>query len=196
MSHIINKIVQLSTPKKLNEVKDVRDGTSFKGMKIVITLKNNVNKDQTLEKLFQLTPMQSQVSVNMNILHDGYPKIMGVEDVLNEWIKWRKQTIVRVLNKKLLETKKELHLLKGLEKILINIDEVIKIIRFSKDDEIEKELMKAFDIDMDQAQYISEIKLRNINSEKITKQTQKIRKLEDDHNELDKNVKDEKLITY
>ena len=191
---IISKIVQLSKQKKLNEVKDIRDGTSFKGMKIVITLKNNVNKDQTLEKLFQLTPMQSQVSVNMNILHGGYPKVMGVEYILNEWIEWRKQTIVRVLNKKLLETKKELHLLKGLEKILINIDDVIKIIRFSKDDEIEKELMKAFKIDMVQAQYISEIKLRNINSEKITKQTQKIRKLEDEYNELDKNVKDEKFI--
>ena len=76
----------------------------------------------------------------------GYPKVMGVELILHEWIKWRKQTIVRGLNKKLLETKKELHLLKGLEKILINIDEVIKIIRFSKDDEIEKELMKAFGI--------------------------------------------------
>ena len=192
--HVIDKVVQLSKQKKLNEVKDIRDGTSFKGMKIVITLKNNVNADIALEKLYQLTPLQSKVSVNMNILHNGYPKVMGVNEVLHEWVEWRKTIIVNILNNKLNNMSSELHILKGLEKILLNIDDVIDIIRKSEEDDIENNLINKFGIDQTQAEYIGNMKLRNINSDKIEKQIRNIKSLEREFNELSKNIKNDNFI--
>lgn len=191
---IIDRIIKLAKEKKLNEVSDVRDGTSFTGMKIVITLKNNVDAKLALEKLFLLTPMQANVSANMNILDEGYPKVMGTEQVLNKWIVWRKQVIKNTLLNKLDNYEKELHLLLALKKILIDIDKAIEIIRFSEDSEIFNNLMKEFDIDQIQAEYISNIKLRNINKNNIEKQISKIENLEDKVKTLSNNIEDDKYI--
>ena len=191
---IISSVIKLSKERKLNEVKDIRDGTSFTGMKIVITLKNNINAEEALEKLFLLTPMEANASANMNILYNGYPVVMGVKEVLEKWISWRQEVIITTLKDVLQKKEKELHLLKGLEKILVNIDEVISLIRFSKDEEVISKLMKTFDLDEKQASYVSELKLRNINEEKINKQITKIKQLESDVDTLSKNINDDDFI--
>ena len=187
---IISKIVELNKQKKLPEVIDVRDGTSFTGMKIVITLKKSANPQEVLEKLYYMTPMQSNASANTNILFNGYPTVMGIEKIITEWIKWREQVIRVGFVNKIKNMRSSLSSLKALEKVLIDIDMVIKIIRFEEEENIEKKLMSHFGIDADQANYISSIKLRNLNEAKIEKQISEIKKLESDILDLESKIDD------
>ena len=184
---IIDKIVELSKD-KLKEVVEVKDLTGFKGMKFRVRFRRGTNVQEALEKLYQLTPLQDSYSTNLNVLINGSPKVMGVWEVITEWIKWRKKTIVRGLEFDIAKMKKELHFLRGLEKVLLDIDAAIEIIRRSKADMIEKNLMDKFSIDEIQAKEVADMKLRNINEDYILKKIQDIQKLEDKIKERDREI--------
>ena len=191
---IISKIVDLNKNKKLTEVTDVRDGTSFKGMKIVITLRKNADANEVLEKLYQLTPMQARVNANTNVIFNGYPRVMGIRDILIEWLKWRESIIKLGMSNKLNEMKNSRHLLSGLRNVLIDIDEAIKIIRFNKEETIIESLKKEFKLDDEQAEHIASLRLRSLNEEKIKSQINEIDKLSENILELEKNIEDESFI--
>ena len=191
---IINKIIDLNKNKKLIEVTDVRDGTSFHGMKIVITLRKNANPNEVLEKLYHLTQMEAKVNANMNMIFNGYPTVMGTRKVIDEWLKWRASVIKRGFENKLNEMYKSKHLLEGLRKVLVNVDEAIKIIRFEEDDRVIEVLKSSFDLDDIQAENIASIRLRNLNSTRIKKQIADIEKFEKDILELENNLKSESFI--
>lgn len=175
---IIDKIVELSKD-KLKEVAEVKDLTGLKGMKIKIRFKRGTDMKVALEKLYQLTPLQSTYSANLNVLINGRPKVLGVWEIIDEWLKWRKQVIVKGFEFDINKMEKDLHILKGLEKVLLDIDKAIQIIRFSPEKEIETNLMQYFSIDEVQAKAVSDMKLRNINKDYILNKTKDIKKLED-----------------
>ena len=175
---IIDKIISLSKAKKLNEVTDIKDLTGLKGMLISVTARRNTNMQELLEKLFRFTPLQSNHSSNMNILINDLPRVMGVHEVISEWTKWRRSCIARSLVYDVKQMKEKLHLLKGLEKVLIDIDEAIEIIRRSPENQIETSLMSKFIIDEIQAKEVSNMKLRNINEDYIIKKIKDIKNLE------------------
>lgn len=191
---VINKIIDLNKSGKLKEITDVRDGTSFKGMKIVIKFRRNTNEDELIAKLYQLTPLQSSVSANMNILFNGYPIVMGTEQILIEWIKWRENVIRRSLENKLEIKKSDLHLSKGLLKISSDLDKVIEIIRFEAESKIIETLMKEFDVDDVQADYISSLQLRSLNDAKLNRRIKEIVAMKKEIKELEKNIKDDSFI--
>lgn len=191
---IINKIIDLNKNKKLPEVTDVRDGTSFKGMKIVITLRKNVDANEVLEKLYHMTQMEAKANANTNLIYNGYPTVMSIEMIIEEWIKWRAETIKRGFQHKLKEMYKSKHLLEGLRKVLIDIDKAINIIRHEKDDLVIIKLKQEFNLDDIQADNISSIRLRNLNEDRIKKQINEIEKFEKDITQLEKNIEDEKFI--
>jgi DNA gyrase subunit A len=175
---IIEKIVELSKD-KLKEVAEVKDLTDLKGMKIRVRFKRGTDMKVAVEKLYQLTPLQSSYSTNLNVLINGAPKVMGVWELIDEWIKWRKQTIIRGLKFDIGKMEKELHYLRGLEKVLLDVDKAIEIIRRSEELQIEANLMTAFDIDEIQAKAVADMKLRNINKEFILKKIKDIQALEE-----------------
>lgn len=174
---IIEKIIELSKD-KLKEVAEVKDLTDLKGMKIRVRFKRGTDMKVAVEKLYQLTPLQSSYSTNLNVLINGAPKVMGVWELIEEWIKWRKQTIIRGLKFDIAKMEKELHYLRGLEKVLLDVDKAIEIIRRSEESQIETNLMTAFSIDEVQAKAIADMKLRNINKEYILKKIKDIEALE------------------
>lgn len=174
---IIDKIVALSKD-KLKEVAEVKDLTGLKGLKIRVRFKRGTDMKIALEKLYQLTPLQSSYSSNMNVLVNGSPKVLGVWGIIEEWLKWRKETIVRGVKFDIDKLSNELHFLRGLEKVLLDIDEAIEIIRHSSDELIEKNLMKKFNIDEIQAKEVADMKLRQINKEYILNKIKDIAKLE------------------
>lgn len=192
--NVIKKIIDLNKSGKLAEVTDVRDGTSFKGMKIVIKLRKNVDAKFMLEKLYQLTPLQTSISANMNILFNGAPVVMGVRKMLVEWLKWRESVLIVGLNNKLEIMKNDLHISYGLKIVKDYIENVIKIIRFSKDDEVISNLMNEYDIDEVQAEYISKMTIRSLNQERINKRILEIEQKEKDVKELEKNIKDKNFV--
>lgn len=192
---IMARIIKLNKEKKLPEVTDVRDGTSFTGMKIVITLRKNANPEEVLQKLYLNTPMQANVSANMNLLHNGTPQVLGVNRIIEEWTNWRKNVIVRGIENEINSLEKELHLLRGLEKILLDVDNAIAIIRKSKNDaEAINNLSKEFGIDDVQAKHVANIRIINLNEDKIKKQLIEIEHLEKKVDDLNKNVKKDKFI--
>lgn len=192
---IMARIIKLNKDKKLPEVTDVRDGTSFTGMKIVITLRKNANPEEVLQKLYLNTPMQANISANMNMLHHGTPQVLGVYDIIKEWVKWRKEVIVRGFENEIHEIEDELHLLNGLQKILLDVDNAISIIRHSKNDTSAiKNLSKEFEIDDIQAKHVSNIRIINLNEDKIKKQLLEIKGLEKKLSLLKSNVKKDKFI--
>nr|CAI7679428.1 DNA topoisomerase 4 subunit A [Enterococcus phage Planchet] len=190
---IINKIIDLNKQGKLKEVTDVRDGTSFKGMKIVITVRKNADIKEVIAKLYKWTALQSSVSSNLNVLIDGKPQVVGVEELLIKWLGWRMKVIRRGMQNKIDKMTKELNVLIGLRKIT-SVDEAIKIIRFSKDNEVEEKLMNEFDLNYEQAEYIGKMTLRSLNEERIQKKIQAIDELEKEIDQLKKNVKDDGYI--
>lgn len=192
--NVIKKIIDLNKNGKLAEVTDIRDGTSFKGMKIVIKLRKNVDAKFVLEKLYQLTPLQTSVSANMNVLFNGSPVIMGVRKMLIEWLKWRESVLIVGLNNKLEIMKNELHVSYGLKIVKDYIENVINIIRFSKDDEVISNLMNGYGIDEVQAEYISKMTIRSLNQERINKRILEIEQKEKDVKELEKNIKDKNFV--
>lgn len=193
---IIDKVVELSKD-KLKEVSEIKDLSDLKGMKIRVKFKRGTNVAESLEKLYQLTPLQSSYSTNLNVLINGGPKVMGVWEVITEWINWRRQTIVRGIEFDIGKMQKELHFLKGLEKVLLDIDAAIEIIRRSTADLIEKNLIDKFKIDEVQAKEVADMKLRNINEDYIIKKIKDIAKLEEeiiDYQDLVQNTERQNLL--
>ncbi len=176
---IIQKIIDLKKDKKLNEVTSVKDLTGLNGMEIEVVVKRNADVNLVLEKIYQLTPLESGFGSNINVLHNDLPKQMGVWSVIDEWLIWRRQCIKNKVKYEISKLEKELHLLKGLERVLINVDKAVEIIRFSPTEgEINGHLMNEFKIDEQQADYISNMKLRKINQAYIQKQIKDIEQLE------------------
>ncbi len=178
---IIEKIVSLIKQGKIKEIQYIRDETDLSGLKITIDLKRATDPDKLMQKLYKLTPLQDTYSANFNVLVNGYPKVMGVYEILSEWIKFRTGCVKRRVSFDLKKKQDRLHLLKGLSKILLDIDKAIKIIRETKEEaEVVPNLMIGFSIDEIQAEYVAEIKLRHLNKEYILKRLQDIEQLQAD----------------
>jgi DNA gyrase subunit A len=175
---IVDKIVELSKT-KLKDVAEIKDLTGLKGTKVRVRFKRGTDMKLALEKLYQLTPLESTYSTNLNVLMNGLPKQLGVWDLIEKWIEWRKSVIVRGLNFDIAKMKKELHFLRGLQKVLLDIDKTIDIIRHSEAQNIEPNLMSEFKIDEEQAKAVADMKLRNINKDYIIKKIEDIESLEE-----------------
>lgn len=176
---IIEKIIALVKAGKIREVSYIRDETDINGLKIGIDIKKGVDPDKLMQKLYKLTPLQDSYSCNFYILVHGYPRIMGVYDILKEWVAFRMDCVRRRTSFDLAKKKDKLHLLKGLGKILLDIDKAIKIIRETEEEtEVVPNLMIGFGIDEIQADYVAEIKLRHLNREYILKRTAETEDLE------------------
>ena len=183
---IIDKVAELVKTGKLREISDMRDETDLSGLKLAIDLKRGTDPEKLMAKLFKLTPLLDSFACNFNILIAGNPRVMGVGEILDEWIAWRQECIRRRVYFDLKKKKDKLHLLLGLAKILLDIDKAIAIIRNTeKEADVIPNLMAGFDIDEIQANYVAEIKLRNINREYILKRTAETEELERDIAELE-----------
>ena len=182
---IIDKVAELVKAGKVKEISDMRDETDLNGLKLTIDLKRGADPDKLMARLFKATPLQDTFSCNFNILIAGMPKVMGVGEILDEWIAWRMDCVRRrtwfICKKK----EEKLHLLKGLKRILLDIDKAIRIIRETEEEaEVIPNLIIGFGIDQIQAEFVADIKLRNINKEYILKQTKAIDQLEKEINDL------------
>ena len=176
---IMDKVAELITAGKIKEIADMRDETDLGGLKLTIDLKRGVDPEKLMQKLFRLTPLQDSFPCNFNILIAGMPRVMGVGEILDEWTAWRTDCVKRRIFFQIQKKEDRLHLLKGLERILLDIDKAIAIIRETAlENEVVPNLMIGFGIDEIQANYVAEIKLRNINKEYILKQTRAIDDLE------------------
>lgn len=176
---IMDKVAELIKAGKIKEIADMRDETDLGGLKLTIDLKRGVEPEKLMQKLYRMTPLQDSFPCNFNILIAGMPKVMGVGEILTEWTAWRTDCIKRRLFFQIGRKEERLHLLKGLERILLDIDKAISIIRETElENEVVPNLMIGFGIDEIQANYVAEIKLRNINKEYILKQTRAISQLE------------------
>ncbi|MGI6265390.1 MAG: DNA gyrase subunit A [Acutalibacteraceae bacterium] len=183
---IVSKITALVKAGKLREINDVRNETDINGLKITIDLKRGTDPDKLMAKLFASTPLEDSFGCNFNVLVGGVPQVMGVRDLLDEWIAFRVECIRRRVYFDLSRAKERLHLLKGLQKILLDIDKAIRIIRATEEEaEVIPNLMIGFGIDEVQAEYVAEIKLRHLNREYILKRTQDIEKLEKEIAEME-----------
>ncbi len=183
---IIEKITSLVKAGKIREIQYVRDETDITGLKIAIDLKRGTDPDKLMNKLYKLTPLQDAYPCNFNVLVHGYPKVMGVYEILNEWIDFRTDCVKRRTAFDIERKKEKLHLLKGLGKILLDIDKAIKIIRETEEEsEVVANLMVGFSIDEIQAEYVAEIKLRHLNREYILKKTAETDDLEKEIDELE-----------
>ena len=176
---IMDKVAELIKAGKIKEINDMRDETDLGGLKLTIDLKRGVEPEKLMQKLFRMTPLQDSFACNFNILIAGMPRVMGIGEILEEWTAWRTDCVKRRLFYQIQKKEDRLHLLKGLERILLDIDKAIKIIRETElESEVVPNLMIGFGIDEIQANYVAEIKLRNINKEYILKQTRAIDDLE------------------
>lgn len=192
---IIERIIKLSKEGKVREITDIRDETDLSGLRIAIDLKRGVDPEQLMAKLFHSTTLQDSFSCNFNVLVDGYPRVMGVRQILHEWVAWRIESTRRRMNFDLNKKTERLHLLHGLEAILLDIDKAIAIIRNTKlESEVVPNLMKGFGIDEVQAEFVAELKLRNINEEYILNRTKDIERLEADIAELNDTLASESKI--
>ena len=176
---IMDKVAELIKAGKIKEIADMRDETDLGGLKLTIDLKRGVDPEKLMQKLFRLTPLQDSFPCNFNILIAGMPRVMGVGEILDEWTAWRTDCVKRRIFFQIQKKEDRLHLLKGLERILLDIDKAIAIIRETElENEVVPNLMIGFGIDEIQANYVAEIKLRNINKEYILKQTRAVDDLE------------------
>lgn len=192
---IIERIVKLAKEGKVREIADIRDETDLSGLRIAIDLKRGVDPELLMAKLLRSTTLQDSFSCNFNVLVDGYPRVMGVRQILQEWVAWRVDSTRRRMNFDLGKKSDRLHLLHGLEAILLDIDKAIAIIRNTKlEAEVVPNLMKGFGIDEVQAEFVAELKLRNINEEYILNRTKDIAKLEGDIAELKEVLASEQKI--
>ena len=183
---ILDKVAELVKAGKVKEISDMRDETDLSGLKLAIDLKRGVDPDKLMTKLFRLTPLQDTVSCNFNILIAGMPRVMGVGEILTEWTAWRTDCVKRRVYYILSKKKEKLHLLQGLKRILLDIDKAIRIIRETEEEsEVIPNLMIGFGIDQVQAEYVAEIKLRNINKEYILKRVQETAALADEIDDLE-----------
>ena len=183
---ILDKVSELMKAGKLKEISDMRDETDLSGLKLAIDLKRGVDPDKLMQKLFRLTPLQDTVSCNFNILIAGMPRVLGVKALLEEWLAWRTECVRRRVYFVLHKKQEKLHLLQGLKRILLDIDKAIEIIRQTEEEaEVVPNLMIGFGIDQVQAEYVAEIKLRNINKEYILKRVQETAALEEEIEDLE-----------
>lgn len=183
---IIEKIIDLVKQKKITEINDIRDETDISGLKITIDLKRGADVEKLMQKLFKMTPLQDNFSCNFNILVGGAPKVMGVKEILSEWTAFRVECVKRRVYFNLNKAKERYHLLKGLQKILLDIDKAIKIVRETAEErDVVPNLMIGFGIDEIQAEYVAEIKLRHLNREYILKRLEDVEALEKEIAELE-----------
>lgn len=183
---IIDKIIELVKTNKVKEISDIRDETDLNGLRITIDLKRGIDPDKLMTKLYKMTPLEDSFSCNFNVLIDGKPGVRGVKEILNEWVLFRLNCISRRVSFSLNKKKKQLHLLKGLSKILLDIDKAIKIVRETESEsDVVPNLMIGFGIDETQAEYVAEIKLRHLNREYILKRINEIESLENEIADLE-----------
>ena len=187
---IMDKVADLIKAGKIKEIADMRDETDLGGLKLTIDLKRGVDPEKLMQKLFRTTSLQDSFACNFNILIAGMPRVMGVREILQEWTAWRTQCVRRRIYFQKQKKEERLHLLKGLEKILLDIDKAIDIIRHTElEAEVVPNLMIGFGIDEIQANFVAEIKLRNLNREYILKHTRNISDLEKDIEDLESTLK-------
>ena len=192
---IIQKIVDLSKAGKIKEINDVRDETDLSGLRIAIDVKRGTDPEKLMQKLFRYTPLQDAFSCNFNILVSDYPRVMGIREILKEWTLWRMESVRRRVAFDLQKKRDKLHLLQGLGKILIDIDKAIAIIRNTEhESDVVPNLMVGFGIDEIQANYVAEIKLRNINREYIMNRVSEINQLLRDVEELEATLDNKRKI--
>ena len=183
---IIDKVAELIKTGKVREINDMRDETDLGGLRLAIDLKRGVDPEKLMQKLFKMTTLQDAFPCNFNILIAGNPRVMGVREILDEWTAWRMESIRRRVYHELEKKREKLHLLQGLGRILLDIDKAIEIIRGTElESEVVPNLMMGFGIDQVQAEFVAEIKLRNINREYILKRTAETEALEKDIEELE-----------
>ena len=183
---ILDKVAELIKAGKAKEISDMRDETDLSGLKLAIDLKRGVDPDKLMAKLYKLTPLEDAFACNFNVLIAGSPKVLGVRQILEEWTAWRTDSVKRRIFFVLGKKKDKLHLLKGLKRILLDIDKAIRIIRETEEEsEVIPNLMIGFGIDQIQAEYVAEIKLRNINKEYILKRTRETDALRDEIDDLE-----------
>ena len=183
---ILDKVSELMKAGKIKEISDMRDETDLSGLKLAIDLKRGIDPDKLMQKLFRLTPLQDTVSCNFNILIAGMPRVLGVRALLEEWLAWRTECVRRRVYFVLHKKQEKLHLLQGLKRILLDIDKAIEIIRQTEEEaEVVPNLMIGFGIDQVQAEYVAEIKLRNINKEYILKRVQETAALAEEIEDLE-----------
>ncbi len=192
---IIDKVTELLKAGKLKEIADMRDETDLSGLKLTIDLKRGTDPEKLMAKLFKMTPLMDSQSCNFNILIAGFPKVLGVREILEEWTAWRMDSVRRRVYFSMNKKKEKLHLLKGLRRILLDIDRAIQIIRDTEEDaEVIPNLMIGFGIDQVQAEYVADIRLRNINKEYILKRTQEVDALADEIADLEDIVNSPKRV--
>ncbi|MEN8907243.1 MAG: DNA topoisomerase (ATP-hydrolyzing) subunit A [Clostridiales bacterium] len=192
---IIDSIIELVKKGKIRDVSDVRDETDLGGLKIALDLKRNVDAENLMNRLYKLTPLEDNFSTNFNMLIDGSPKVLGVKEILYEWTKFRIECIKRQLVFDIKKKSDKLHLLVGLEKILLDIDKAIKIIRETEQESMVMiNLINGFEIDEIQAEYIAEIKLRNLNKEYILNRVKEKDNLNNEIKEFSEILESEKKI--
>ena len=186
---ILDKVAELIKAGKAKEIADMRDETDLSGLKLAIDLKRGTDPDKLMAKLFKQTPLEDAFSCNFNVLIAGMPQVLGVRRILEEWTAWRTESVRRRVYFVLKKKKDKLHLLKGLKRILLDIDKAIRIIRETEEEsEVIPNLMIGFGIDQIQAEYVAEIKLRNINKEYILKRTRETDALRDEIDDLEDTV--------
>ncbi len=192
---IISKVVDLVKSGKLREVSYIRDETGIDGLKIAIDLKRGTDPEALMQKLYRLTPLQDSYPCNFNILIAGTPKVMGVREILTEWVAFREECVKRRTYFDLQKKKEKLHLLEALAKILLDIDKAIRIIRETENEaDVVPNLMIGFGIDEIQAEYVAEIKLRNINKEYILRRIADVDQLKKDIAEMEEILGDKKKV--
>ena len=192
---IMDKVADLIKAGKIKEIADMRDETDLGGLKLTIDLKRGADPEKLMAKLFKTTPLLDSFSCNFNILIAGMPRVMGVREILQEWTAWRTECVRRRIYFQKQKKADRLHLLKGLEKILLDIDKAVEIIRHTElESEVIPNLMIGFSIDEIQANFVAEIKLRNLNREYILKHTRAIADLEKDIANLDATLKSPKKL--
>ena len=192
---IIDKVAELIKSGKIREINDMRDETDLGGLRLAIDLKRGVDPEKLMQKLFKMTTLQDAFPCNFNILVGGNPRVMGVGEILEEWVAWRLDCVRRRVYFDLQKKQEKLHLLKGLEAILLDIDRAIEIIRNTElESEVVPNLMTGFGIDKVQAEYVAEIRLRNINREYILKRTAETGELEKEIEELEATLRNRRKL--
>ena len=192
---IIDKVSELIKAGKVREISDMRDETDLSGLKLTIDLKRGVDPEKLMQKLMRATPLMDSFVCNFNLLIAGMPRVMGVREILEEWTAWRTECVRRRVFFQRQKKQEKLHLLKGLRRILLDIDKAIAIIRETElESEVVPNLMIGFGIDCQQAEFVADIKLRNINREYILRRTQEVEELEREIAELDALLQSEKKL--
>ena len=192
---IIDKVAELTKAGKIREISDMRDETDLNGLKLTIDLKRGVDPDKLMQKLFKSTPLLDSFGCNFNLLIAGMPRVLGVREIIEEWTAWRTECVRRRVYYRKQKKSEKLHLLKGLRRILLDIDKAIKIIRETEsDEEVVPNLMIGFGIDKIQAEFVADIKLRNINKEYILKRTNEVDDLEKEIEELEDILRSDKKV--